>query len=225
LSWTPSEAQGPNTFEFQVLVSDGEESSAQTVRVQVEEQNQAPVVSEIADQTVVEGTELAFTVEASDADEPAQDLTYSLEGEPAGAVIDATTGVLSWTPSEAQGPDTFEFQVLVSDGEENSAQTARVQVEEQNQAPVVTEIADQTVVEGTELVFTVEASDADEPAQDLTYSLEGEPAGAVIDATTGVLSWTPSEAQGPNTFEFQVLLSDGEESSAQTVRVQVEEQN
>ncbi len=56
-------------------------------------------------ETVDEQTLLTFTATATDADLPANTLTFSLSGEPAGALIDPVSGVFTWTPSEAQGPE------------------------------------------------------------------------------------------------------------------------
>ena len=48
------------------------------------------------------------------------------------------------------------------------------------------------------LTFTATATDADLPANTLTFSLDaGAPAGGMtIDASTGVFTWTPTEAPG-----------------------------
>ena len=45
--------------------------------------------------------------------------------------------------------------------------------------------------------FTAGASDPDVPANTLSFSLLGAPAGATIHPATGAFSWTPTEAQGP----------------------------
>ena len=59
-------------------------------------------------------------------------------------------------------------------------------------------IGNQTVAEGSPLTFTATATDADLPANTLTYSLTRRAGrGVTIDASTGVFTWTPTEAQGP----------------------------
>ncbi|MFD1143668.1 malectin domain-containing carbohydrate-binding protein, partial [Larkinella insperata] len=73
--------------------------------------NLAPVLSSIGSQTVSLGQSLTFTAQASDADVPAQTLTYSVSG-PASASINASTGAFSWKPT-ATG--TFSFTVKVTD--------------------------------------------------------------------------------------------------------------
>jgi hypothetical protein len=150
---------------------------------------------------------------ASDADLPANTLSFSLmPGAPAGASINPATGHFSWTPTEAQGPGTYTIGVKVTDDGTPSlsdSKTFTVTVSEVNAAPVLAAVPDQTVEEGSLLSLTVTASDADLPANTLTFSLmPGAPAGAAINPATGEFSWTPTEAQGPGTYTIGVKVSD-----------------
>jgi hypothetical protein len=208
-TWTPTEAQGPGTFNFTVRVSDGTLTHEQPVTVTVNETNVAPVLAAITARTVGELVLLTFTASANDADLPANTLTFSLVGAPAGASIGASSGVFTWTPTEAQAPSIINFTVRVSDGVLNHDRSVSVTVNEVNVAPVLAAIAPQTIAEGTELTFTASATDADLPANTLAYSLVGAPAGATIVGSTGVFTWTPTEAQGPGAFNFSVRVSDG----------------
>ena len=78
-------------------------SDSETITVTVGEVNLAPVLDAVGDRSVDELVNLSFTATASDPDDPANLLSFSLSGEPAGASITAG-GVFSWTPTEAQGP-------------------------------------------------------------------------------------------------------------------------
>ena len=74
------------------------------------------MLAAIGDKTVDEGALLSFTATATDADLPANTLTFSLDaGAPAGASIDPATGLFTWTPSEAQGPGVYPVTVRVTD--------------------------------------------------------------------------------------------------------------
>jgi hypothetical protein len=170
---------------------------------------------------VNEGVLRTFTATATDTDIPANTLTYSLISAPTGAAINPTTGVFTWTPTEAQGPGNFTFTVRVSDGNLTADRPVSVTVNEVNTAPVLTAIPAQTVNEGNLLTFTATATDADVPSNTLTYSLVGAPAGAAINSTTGVFTWTPTEAQGPGNFTFTVRVSDGLLNSEKLVTVNV----
>src|SRR5207302_2023015 len=66
----------------------------------------------------------------------------------------------------------------------------------------------QTITELDTLVVTNTATDSDLPANTLTFSLVSPPAGMIIDPSSGVLTWTPTEAQGPSTNAIRVKVTD-----------------
>ncbi|MCA1971595.1 MAG: tandem-95 repeat protein [Caenispirillum sp.] len=231
-TFTPTaDWNGAVTFAFEV--SDGTATVANTATLTVTPVNDAPIFVPVGDRSVNEGEELRFTVSASDIDSAT--LTYSLVGAPAGAGIDPDTGVFTWTPSEAQGPGSYTFDIVVSDGSLSDRQTITVTVHEVNDAPAITSngggaSASITVAENTTAVTTVTASDADIPAQTLTYGIAG---GAdadkfVIDATTGELGFVtapdhehPADADGDNVYEVIVRVTDGSLSDEQFIAVTV----
>src|SRR5439155_198611 len=144
---------------------------------------------------------------------PINTLTYSLDaGAPAGMTINASSGVLSWTPSEAQGPGTSTITVRVTDNglpSLNDMKRFTVVANEVNSPPVLAAIPNQYLNEGSPLTLPTRATSAHVPANALTYSLDaGAPAGMRINASSGVLTWTPSEAQGPSTNPVTVRVTD-----------------
>ncbi|GAA4451131.1 Ig-like domain-containing protein [Novipirellula rosea] len=225
-SWTPSEAQGPGVYEFNVIVSDSEGViDSELIEVIVTEANETPVLAAIGAQSVDEGATLTFTASATDSDLPAQSLTYSLSGSvPAGAVINPATGVFSWTPGESLGGTTATFDVVVSDGATTASETIVVTINDLNSAPVLAPIGNKTASEGSLLTFTASATDSDLPANALTFSLSGTvPAGAAIDGSTGVFTWTPSSTQS-GSYSFDVVVTDngtGSLSDNETISVLV----
>src|SRR5204862_218263 len=153
--------------------------------------------------TINEEELYTFTAAASDHDLPAQTLTFSLRGAPTGATIDASTGAFSWTPSEAQGPGVYTFEVVVSDGSLTDTKSIELTVAEVNVAPVLSGVPVSATINEEQLyTFTASASDHDLPAQILSFSLSGAPTGASINSATGVFTWTPGEAQGPGIYNF-----------------------
>jgi len=72
-----------------------------------------------------------------------------------------------------------------------------------NTPPVLDPIGDKIIYLGQTLTFTATASDTDLPAQVLTYSLIGAPAGATIGNGSGVFTWTPG-ATGTNSLTVRV---------------------
>jgi hypothetical protein len=91
-------------------------------------------------------------------------------------------------------------------------------------APVLTGVpTEATIPELQPYTFDAAATDADLPAQTLSFSLVGAPEGAAIDAATGVFNWTPSEAQGPGDYSFTVRGTDGVANTDQPVILHVSE--
>ncbi|MHB8805767.1 MAG: Ig-like domain-containing protein, partial [Coriobacteriia bacterium] len=221
ISWTPTEAQGPDTYLLPVIVSDGALEDTAMITVTVAEVNVAPVLAPIGPMSVDELTQLTFTAIATDSDLPANTLTFALgDDAPEGASIDAATGVFTWTPTEAQGPDTYEITVIVSDGALEGSGTVTITVAEVNVAPVLGWIGNQAVTLGETVGFTATATDVDLPANALTYSLQAAPPGATIDLVTGEFSWAPPAS---GSFGMIVTVSDGIETDFQVVVITVQE--
>src|SRR5439155_23216194 len=131
----------------------------------------------------------SVTNTATDADVPANTLTFSVVSGPAGVSLNPTSGVLTWTPTESQGPSTNLITVKVIDNGVpalSDSKSFTVVVTEANSAPVLTVPADQTITELSALVVTNTATDADVPANTLTFSLVDGPAGVSVNPTTGV---------------------------------------
>src|SRR5437773_2603233 len=179
--WMPTEAQGPSTNLITVRVTDNgapPSSDTRSFTVVVIEANSAPVLIVPTDQTVTELSTLTVTNTASDADLPANTLTFSLVSAPAGVNLDSSSGVLTWTPTEPYAPRFRSITVRVSDnGAPPSSDTRSFTavVTEANSAPVLTVPTDQTVTELSTLTVTNTASDADLPANTLTFSLVSDP--------------------------------------------------
>ncbi len=92
-----------------------------------------------------------------------------------------------------------------------------------NIAPVLTDIPTPvTIPELSLFSFDANATDANS-GDTLTFSLSGNPAGSSINPSTGVFTWTPSEAQGIGTYTFTVMVSDGTLSDSQSVTITVTE--
>jgi hypothetical protein len=225
-TWIPTETQGPGVYNINVTVSDGIAIDYEVITVTVNEVNLAPILDPIGAKIVNELSLLTFTATASDPDIPAQTLTFSLgSGAPTGASINPTTGVFTWTPTEAQGPGVYTIRVIVSDGSLTDYEDISVTVNEVNVAPVLNPIGSKSIDELSTLSFTATATDSDLPAQTLVFSLgSGAPSGASI-TSAGVFSWTPTEAQGPGSFVVRIIVSDGSLTDYEDVTITVNEVN
>ncbi len=224
LAWTPDESQGPGTFRFTVRATDSgtpNRTGSMLLTVQVAESNQAPVLDPLPSLTIDEGSLLTLALTATDADLPPQTLTFSLgTNAPTGMTVDPGTGILTWIPSEEQGPGSYEITFLVSDSAfppGSNRQTRRITVLETDNPPVIAQPSPQFVTEGSGLVLQLEAHDPD--GAPIRYALQIEPPpGLTLDPLTGILRWTPTEAQGPASYPILIQVTE-QSALAQTAQV------
>src|SRR5207244_2166266 len=145
-------------------------SVTNTFQVIVNEVNLAPVLTVPADQTINEQTALNVSASATDADIPANTLTFALVSAPTGMTINPASGAISWTPTEGQGPSTNAVSVSVTDNGVpalSATNTFQVIVNDATLARALTVPADQTINEQTALNVSASATDADLPANTL----------------------------------------------------------
>ena len=214
-TWIPTEAQGPGNYPITVRVTDNgvpAQSATAGFTVQVNEANAAPTLAAIANRSVSEGQLLSVTNVASDTDTPAQSLTFSLDnGAPAGMTINPASGLITWTPTEAQGPGSYPVTVRVTDSgapPASATQSFTVTVFEANQAPQLAALADVALLAGRTLTLTNTATDTDLPVQALTFQLVSAPAGMTVDSANGRLTWRPLVAQAGTTNTVTVRVTD-----------------
>lgn len=171
--------------------------------------NTAPILPVQSDVGIAELSELAVINTASDADVPANNLSYALSDPPANAAIDAN-GIITWLPTEEQGPGAYLLTTIVSDDgwpPLRATNSFTVNVSEVNVAPVLPVQADVTLGESSLLTVVNTATDEDIPANLLTYQLVNPPANAAID-NLGVITWTPTEAHRPSISTFTTVATD-----------------
>ena len=193
--------------------------------------------------SVAENIAAVTTVTATDADLPAVALTYSISGTDAAKfTINPATGVVVFItapdfeiPTDAGGDNAYNFVVTASDGTLTDAQSFTLTVTPVNDNnPVITSNGGGSsgainVPDHTTAVATVTATDADLPAQSLTYSISGADASKfTINTSTGVVSFisppdvaAPTDAGGNNVYDVIVQVSDGSVTDTQAIAVTV----
>lgn len=205
------DAPAPDRFAWDVIYN--------PTNVQLMVLNSAPTLAAITNQTINEATLLLLTVSATDQDLPAQTLTYSLDTAPPGMTINASSGLVEWTPTETQGPGVYDVTVRATDNGTPvlfHTNSFTVTVNEVNVAPQLTVPGPQSVNELVELVFTVNATDADLPANALTYQMLSGPSGATFNPATREFRWTPTEAQGPGVSNAVFRVTDNNPGAVNT---------
>ena len=239
----PDDSNGDNVFDVIIGVSDGSDTTEQTIAVTVTNANDnAPVFLSDPTSSMLENTvETGFTASADDLD--GDSVTFSIVGGADAALfaIDAATGVLVFltapdfeAPADADGDNSFELIVEASDGNNTTTQAVTIQVADENDnAPSFTSPTSITAAENqTETGLTLAATDADGDAVQFSITDGADAAQFAIDADTGGLSFltapdfeTPSDADGDNSFELTITASDGENTTTQSVTVQLTNEN
>ena len=205
---------GGATLTFQLVVSDGQQSSEPALtNVTVMNVNHQPVAEAGADQAVNEGSVVTLDGSAS-FDPDGESLTYawSQTGGPAVGLADAGTAQASFTaPTVGPTGVTLTFTLTVSDGIDAAGDSVSIVVENVNHAPTAEAGPDQTKTTG-DLVRLDGTTSSDPDGDALTYSwsqLTGPPvvlAGA--DAATPTFT-APTVGRDGQTLAFELLVADG----------------
>ena len=122
------------------------------VDLYVYETNQTPVLEPVPIVYVNENSPLNLQIHATDKDFPAQSLAYSFDSmPPTGMSINAVNGLISWMPTEAQGPSTNKIAVRVEDTGtpvKFATQEITIVVVEINEPPFISAIQDNSTYDG-----------------------------------------------------------------------------
>ncbi|MBN1854135.1 MAG: putative Ig domain-containing protein [Pirellulales bacterium] len=170
-----------------------------------------PAMQPIADRTIEELQELSLTAKIANQGTAEGPFRFQANG-PAGIKIHSETGVLRWRPTEKQGPNRYSITIRVAPVDDDSLsgeQTFAVTVTEKNEPPRIDPIPDTAVIVGQSLRMQAKATDPDYPEANLLFSLgESCPDGATIDPKSGLLTWTPTDADAGKLLNFTVHVAE-----------------
>ncbi len=143
-------------------------------------------------------------------------VTFAIEGQPAWASFDTSTGALSGAPSTNDVGLTGDITIIASNGSNTGSVgpfTIRVNpatAGSANGAPVISGTPGSSVSAGQSYLFQPQASDA--AGEPLTYAISNCPVWAMFDTATGKLSGTPNSSQVGNYTNIDISVSDGKTS-------------
>jgi RHS repeat-associated protein len=230
LHWTPTSDQaGLNAVE--IVVSDGHGGSGvQSFGVLVYSAptgggggggssgggNHPPTITSNPLTQVTLGTTYRYYPTGTDPDGDA--LTYSLANGPSGMSVDPVTGLIAWTP---QALGSVGLSLRVSDGRGGSAKqsftiTVVSSSDEIDHLPVMTAAPATAAKVGVKYQLQLQVVDSDGDA--LHFQLLEGPTGASVDASTGLIDWTPA-AEGNVSFKVRITSGDGYSDVTWTVTV------
>lgn len=237
----PTDFGADNVYNLTVQASDGMLSATQDVSVTVTEINDnVPSITSSGTVSIAENSSAVTLLTATDADSPAQALSYSVIGGADSAlfVVNPTTGDLTFIsapdfeqPKDSGADNVYNLTVQVSDGTLTATQDVSVAVTGVNDnVPVFASPANLSTAENITAIGVLTATDADLPAQPLTYVITGGMDAAYfnLNSTTGALSFItahdyelPNDANRDNIYNLVIQVSDGALTAAQEISVTV----
>ncbi|MDX1994971.1 MAG: putative Ig domain-containing protein, partial [bacterium] len=186
--------------------------------------NTAPSVTAPSDQVSTNGATIdaAANITASAIDAEGDSITFSAEGLPNGLSIDPNTGTISGTISNAVNADEaqrgYSVTIFATDGEGAVGQ-ATFSWTVNNADPGLTNPGTGdplTLTSTVGEVLNLQLAASDLEAGSLSFSADVLPAGVVLDAGTGLLSGTVSDASGTS-FVVTITVTDAAGKTAQVV--------
>ncbi len=202
IEWTPSPID-LGTHRVELMVDDGRGGIATqryTLTVSADGLNGAPWFISVAPTTVVVGDDYIYPVAADD--DANQPLLFSLPVAPPAMTIDPATGLIAWTPIEAD-LGVHDVTVHVEDAQSAWAEQTFTLTVSLNSPPSFISTAPTRAIVGYEYRYDVLATDPD--GHPRTYALIVAPDGMSINEATGLVTWTPAADQvGPHGVEVAV---------------------
>jgi hypothetical protein len=207
--------EAKNSYSIRVRTTDsGGLWYEQTFTIAVTNVNEPPTAIQLSNSTVAENQPASTTVGTLSTTDPEDGaFTYSLvtgTGSTDNSSFSITGNLLQTAALfNYEVKNSYSIRVRTTDFAGLSyEQTFIITVDHVNVTPVLAVIGNKSINEGQLLTFTAVATDSDLPMNTLTFSLLNAPTGASINSTSGVFSWTPTESQGPGSYNLTVRVTD-----------------
>ncbi|MGB2985952.1 MAG: putative Ig domain-containing protein, partial [Phycisphaerae bacterium] len=208
--WTPShQSAGLRTVKVVVATDVADCQAEQIFQIDVADVNVAPVFTSMPVTTVSEGALYNYHAEAVDPD--GDPITYLLSAGPEGMTVHSQVGTVTWMPSQtaaADYPSGADVWVTACDSYEAcTTQQYAIEVTAVNVVPQIISTPIYSAMENELYEYAVEAIDLDDDP--LTFVLDAAPEGMSIDASSGLIRWTPGQtAAAFNPHPVHLTVSD-----------------
>ena len=227
----PAVSDSPVVYTFTLLVRDSEglASAADSVSITVSHENLAPLANAGKDQTVEAGAKVFLHGSGVDP-EDGDNVSYEWTAPDGIALDDPHSATPSFiAPDVSDTPITLVFTLVVKDTQEltSFADSVKITVKKENQAPTANAGFPQTVIEGTRVYLSGSGSDPEDKGN-VTFQWI---------APHGILLTNPNSARPsfiapavgsfPRTLIFSLIVKDTEglASLPATVRITVKKDN
>jgi ribosomal protein L27 len=222
---TPTDSDNNNTYEIDVIATDGLNEATQTVTITVTDVDEIdPVFTSVTAVNFAEnGTGTAYTITATDDNA----ITYSLGTGNDEALFDLAAGVVTFkTSPDFETKSSYTIEVKANDGLNESTQTVVITITDVDEIdPVFTSLTTANFAEnGTGTAYTITATDDN----DVTYTIATTKDYGKFNVVNGVVTFatapdfeTPTDSDNNNTYVIDVIATDGLNEATQTVTITV----
>ena len=222
--------ESTTSYSATVTVSDGTDSDTQDITINITNvvENSSPVFTSSSSFTVAENQTSAATITVTDADNDS--ISFLLSGTDAGSFAIASSGALTFNNApDYETKESYSLIVSASDGTSSVSQTISINISNVNEVPQISALSStHSPDENQTSIVTVSASDPDANTS-LTYSLSGTDSSLFDISSSGVLTFksapdyeTPGDADADNSYQINVIVSDGSLSVTQAITIQVQ---
>ena len=225
----PADAGTDNVYNITATITDGTNTSTQAVIVTVTDTNDnSPVFTSASSLTVVEGSLLAGTITASDADENTS-VSFSLSGTDSNNFTLSNSGILNFVvtpdfenPADADTGNDYSLTVTASDGLNTTSQNLTVTISDSNdESPIFTSASSFTVAENQTAVGSLSATDAD-ALEAITYAITGGADSASFTITGSALAFASApDFETQQSYVLVVTASDTNATNTTTQEITV----
>ncbi|MFY0594756.1 hypothetical protein, partial [Roseivirga sp.] len=212
----PIDQGNDNTYEINVIASDGVQSVSKLVTINVTD-GTAPIFTSLSTATFAENS-TGSVYQATTTD--ASPVTYSIEPGNDGAKFNINSGILSFKtvpdfeqPHDTDGNNSYLVNLKASDGENDTLFTLTINVTNVDDTPpaITSPMAVNFVENGTGTVYTIQATDANS----ITYSLLQVNDHALFNIVDNVITFktapdfeAPDGSTANNQYHIRVRAAD-----------------
>ncbi|MCR9249890.1 MAG: T9SS type A sorting domain-containing protein [bacterium] len=229
----PQDADSDNVYLVVVNAANSIGTSTQELTITVLNLNDnAPSITSSNSISIDENTTFVMILTATDID--GSEVSFGLSGgmdidnfSLDGSDLSLVSGEDFESPSDQDSDNVYVVEIEASDGENASTQTISVTVNNVNDnAPEITSQTEVNVESGSTDVMVLEASDAD--GSQVSFSLVGGDDIGLLQISGEQLQFinapdfeNPSDANGDNIYEVEIMVSDGDFESAVSINITV----
>ncbi|MBK7877331.1 MAG: tandem-95 repeat protein [Planctomycetes bacterium] len=210
---------------FELAVSDGTNTSVDTVTITVNADNDAPTAEAGPAQSVDELDVVTLSGAGSDVEGQALTYTWTQVGGPTVVLSDANAASPTFTAPEGLANSDLVFELAVSDGTNTSVDTVTITVHADNDAPTAEAGPAQSVDELDVVTLSGSGSDVEGEALTYTWTQVSGPAVVLSDSNSASPTFTAPEGLANSDIVFELAVSDGTNTSVDTVTITVNADN